>query len=91
MFVHEECDDDDETLRLFGMIRDGIRPDLITLTRGEQISVSIEITNETEGIRLLWVGFSVLDDKSFDDFGYFGLVGRLSVKIISNRTDRKID
>ncbi|XVF11437.1 hypothetical protein REPUB_Repub08aG0027400 [Reevesia pubescens] len=33
MFVHEQCTDHDETLRLFGlMLRDGIHPDLITLT-----------------------------------------------------------
>ncbi|XWS14174.1 hypothetical protein CRYUN_Cryun36dG0100800 [Craigia yunnanensis] len=33
MFVHEQCGDHDETLRLFGMmLRDGIQPDLITLT-----------------------------------------------------------
>ncbi|XP_021298324.1 pentatricopeptide repeat-containing protein At3g14730 [Herrania umbratica] len=33
MFVHVQCGDHDETLRLFGrMLRDGIRPDLITLT-----------------------------------------------------------
>ncbi|EOY26070.1 Pentatricopeptide repeat (PPR) superfamily protein, putative [Theobroma cacao] len=33
MSVHVQCGDHDETLRLFGrMLRDGIRPDLITLT-----------------------------------------------------------
>ncbi|XVE88664.1 hypothetical protein DITRI_Ditri19aG0087600 [Diplodiscus trichospermus] len=33
MFVHEQCGHHDEALRLFGtMLRDGIRPDLITLT-----------------------------------------------------------
>ena len=53
--------------------------------------VSTEITDETKGERLLWVSFSVLGDKLVDDFSYFGLVGQLSVKIISNRTDRKID
>ncbi|KAE8710925.1 Pentatricopeptide repeat-containing protein [Hibiscus syriacus] len=33
LFVHEQCGDHDETLRLFrAMLRGGIRPDLITLT-----------------------------------------------------------
>ncbi|KAG8494815.1 hypothetical protein CXB51_012485 [Gossypium anomalum] len=33
LFVHEQCGDHDETLRLFRvMLRDGIQPDLITLT-----------------------------------------------------------
>ena len=59
--------------------------------RGEQISVSTEITNETEGIRLLWVGFSVLGNNSVEDLGYFGLISWLSAKFFSNRTDRKTD
>ena len=60
-------------------------------SRGEHISVATEITDETELIRLLRVGFSVLGDKAVFNFGYFDFIGRLSVKKLSYRTDRKID
>ena len=61
------------------------------MVRGEQILVSTEISDETEGIRLLRVDFSVLGDKSVEDLDYFDLIGRLLANLFSNRTDQKID
>ncbi|XWS20539.1 hypothetical protein CRYUN_Cryun31cG0110100 [Craigia yunnanensis] len=63
MSVQEECDDHDETLRLFGMIRDGIRPDLITLT--------IVLPSYTQMVALMYAkeihGYMIINKLSKDE------------------------